>query len=135
MTHPAPMLRWDDPVSFVTGATPSVRRAWESLGIHTVGDLLSTLPRRYDDYSRITTIREAEAGAIVTLRVKVVSASRLPTFRKRFQIIRVVVEDRSGAIRTNFFNQPWVLQEFTPGREIILSGKIGTHPRYGKSLI
>lgn len=129
------MLRWDEPVSFIKGATPSVRRAWESLGIKTIEDLFLTIPRRYDDYSRITSIREAMAGDNVTLKVKVEKCAKVNTFRKRFQVFKLTVSDATGRLTTNFFNQPWVLTEFVEGREIFLSGKVKYDPRFGKTLV
>lgn len=129
------MLLWNEPVSFVKGATPSVRRAWESLGIKTIEDLFLTIPRRYDDYSKITSIREALAGDNVTLKVKVEKCAKVNTFRKRFQVFKLTVTDETGRLTTNFFNQPWVLTEFVEGREIFLSGKVKSDPRYGKTLV
>lgn len=129
------MLRWDEPVSFIKGATPSVRRAWESLGIKTIEDLFLTIPRRYDDYSKITSIREAMAGDNVTLKVKVEKCAKVNTFRKRFQVFKLSVSDATGRLTTNFFNQPWVLTEFVEGREIFLSGKVKYDPRFGKTLV
>lgn len=90
------MLLWNEPVSFVKGATPSVRRAWESLGIKTIEDLFLTIPRRYDDYSKITSIREALAGDNVTLKVKVEKCAKVNTFRKRFQVFKLTVTDETG---------------------------------------
>ena len=129
------MLRWEEPVSFIKGATPSVRRAWEALGIRTVGELLLTIPRRYDDYSKITLIREAMNGDTVTVKGKVLKCAKLPSFRKRMQIYRVTIQDSSGKIYANFFNQPWVLEELKEGREIFLSGKIRTDIRFGKAIV
>lgn len=129
------MLQWDDPVGFVKGATPSVRKAWQSLGIQTIGDLLQTPPRRYDDYSRTVRIADAEPGTVVTIGGKVEKASKLPTFRKNMAIIRVTVADESGKITANFFNQLWLLEELKPGREIFLSGKVDLHPKFGKRIV
>jgi ATP-dependent DNA helicase RecG len=129
------MLRFDDPVAFIQGATPSVRKAWQGLGIQTVGDLLLTLPRRYDDFSKTVAIRDALDGDVVTVRGKIVTIKKLPTFRRRMQIIRLTLEDATGKINANFFNQPWMLTQFIPGQEMLLSGKIKIDPPYGKSLI
>jgi len=128
------MLHWDEPVSFVKGATAPVRRAWESLGIRTIGDLLLTLPRRYDDFSRITKIADAQNGDVVTLEGTVHACFKLNTFRKRFAVFRLQFEDESGKLTATFFNQPWVLEEFKPGRKIFLSGKIQIKAPYGKTL-
>ena len=129
------MLRWDEPVAFVKGATAPVRKAWESLGIRTIGDLLLTLPRRYDDFSRITKIGDTQNGDFVTLEGTVIKCIKLNTFRKRFAVYRLMFEDATGKLNANFFNQPWVLEEFKPGRKIFLSGKIAIKAPYGKTLV
>lgn len=129
------MLRLEEPVSFVKGATAPVRKAWESLGIRTIGDLLFTLPRRYDDYSKITHIADAQQGDAVTIEGEVVKCIKLNTFRKRFSVFRLTIKDDTGTIHANFFNQPWVMEEFKPGRRIFLSGKIQIKPPYGKSIV
>lgn len=129
------MLRFDDPVSFIKGATAPVRKAWESLGIQTISDLLYTLPRRYDDYSRITKIMDAQNGDAVTIEGTVIKCHKLNTFRKRFAIYRLSVKDETGIIHANFFNQPWVLEEFKPERRIFLSGKVQIKPSFGKYIV
>jgi len=129
------MLRFDDPVSFIKGATAPVRKAWESLRIQTVGDLLYTLPRRYDDYSRVTNIIDAQHGDVVTIEGSVIKCTKLHTFRKRFAIYRLSVKDSTGIIHANFFNQPWVLDEFKPDRKIFLSGKVQIKPSFGKYIV
>lgn len=128
------MLRMDDPVGFIKGVTPTVRRAWLGLGIKTIADLLQTIPRRYDDYSRIRLIRESQAGEVVTVRGKVVSAGKIPSFRRRMEMIRVVIEDGSGRLGMTFFHQPWLVDKLTVGSEIFVSGKIQNHIRYGKTM-
>lgn len=128
------MLKWDEPASFVKGATASVRKAWRALGIETVGDLFLTIPRRYDDFSRICSIKDCRDGDVITLKGKVTECRKLPTFRKRFVIIRVKIQDETGIISANFFNQPWLLNEISVGQEIYLSGKIKMHPKFGKQM-
>lgn len=128
------MLKWEEPAAFVKGATASVRKAWNALGISAVGDLLLALPRRYDDFSQIRSISEANPGEVVTVKGAVVRCNKTSSFRKRLSIIRLVLKDATGSISATFFNQPWILEELTPGREIFLSGKINIHERYGKTI-
>ena len=128
------MLKWSDPVGFIPGATPSVRKAWGALGVETIGDLLTTLPRRYEDYSKTKTLFEAEEGESLTARVEVVSCKIQPGFRQRIKMIRLVVRDASGSASASFFNQPWLVKELTPGREIFLSGTMEVHPRFGRQV-
>jgi len=128
------MLKWEEPATFIKGATASVRKAWRTLGIETIGDLFLTIPRRYDDFSRICTIRDCQNGDVVTLKGKVVECRKLPSFRKRFVIVRVKIQDETGTMSANFFNQPWILDDIQLDQEIYLSGKIKTHPTYGKQM-
>lgn len=128
------MLNWTDPVGFVKGATTPVRKAWEALGIRTVGNLLETPPKRYDDFSQITTIADASHGDVVTFKVKVVSFKKQQTFRKRIQMFKLVAQDETGGISATFFQQPWLVNEMTEGREIFLSGKVYANARFGKQL-
>ncbi len=128
------MLKWDDPVSFVKGATAPVRRAWKSLRIQTVGDLILTLPRRYDDFSRIVNIGETETDQVYTVKGKVKQCRKLNTFRKRIRIYKVVIDDGTGTISANFFNQPWLLEKVKLGMEIYLSGKVKLDRTYGRNM-
>lgn len=131
---PSPMLKWDDPVSFVKGATASVRRAWSNLGIQTVGDLVLTLPRRYDDFSQVAAIGNTKPDQVYTVKGEVKQCRKLNTFRKRLKIIKLVIDDGTGTLTANFFNQPWLLEQIKPGMEVFLSGKVKLHRTYGRSM-
>ena len=74
-------LNWDDPLSFIHNLTPQQRRVLKKLEVETVGDLLSILPRRYDDYSKLVKIANLPLNEPVTIRakVKVLKASRIQT--------------------------------------------------------
>lgn len=128
------MLKWDEPVSFVKGATAPVRRAWKSLGIETVGDLVLTLPRRYDDFSNIVQIADARNEGVYTVRGEVKQCRKLKTFRRRLQIIKVVLDDGTGTLSANFFNQPWLLEQVKPGMSVYVSGKVKSDRQYGKTM-
>lgn len=127
------MLRWDDPIGFMKGMTPALRRGFDALGMTTMGELLLTLPRRYEDFSKQKTLYEGLEGEAITVRVTVKKASMTPGFGRR-KLVRVIVEDRSGSASALFFNQPWLLKELVPGREILLSGMLSVHPQYGRQL-
>ncbi len=127
------MLSWTDPVGFIQGVTPSMRRGFEALDIRTVGELLTRLPRRYEDFSSEKLLYACGDGESVTVRVRVKKASMTPGFGRR-KLVRAIVEDASGSASALFFNQPWLMKEFTAGREIVLSGLISVHPQYGRQI-
>lgn len=125
------MISWLEALASLKGATPAVRRAFTALEIFTIRDLLLTLPRRYEDYSRCRLIREALSGEVVTIQGVVLSCEVKRTFRRHMQLTQVKVRDASGVVRCDFFNQPWLAKELTIGREIRLSGKVEVDPLYG----
>jgi ATP-dependent DNA helicase RecG len=125
------MLAWHDPVTYIHSLTAQQRRVLKQLEIETVGDLLSILPRRYDDYSNLVKIAYMPIGDPVTLKVKIKQIKKLPTFRRRFVMIRGLLEDETGAIAATWFNQPWMLEQLKPGDEIYVSGVAKRHPRFG----
>ena len=126
------MLTWNDPLSYVHGLTPQQRRVLKKLDVDTVSELLSILPRRYDDYSNLVPIANIPVGESVTIKGRVKDLKKLPTFRKRFVIIRGVLEDETGSIVITWFNQPWMLQQIKIGDEIFVSGTVRQHPKFGR---
>ncbi|MBU1032541.1 ATP-dependent DNA helicase RecG [Patescibacteria group bacterium] len=126
------MIKWDEPLAFVHGLTTQQRKVLKNLDVEKVSDLLSILPRRYDDYSHLTTIAEIPTGEPVTIKVTIKEIKRVPTFRKRFVIIRAVVSDETGSIGVSWFNQPWMLKQLKAGDEIYISGAVTERPRFGR---
>ncbi len=127
------MDHWNDPIGFLKGVTPSLRRAFEALEIRTFGEFLERMPRRYEDFSQQKTLFGCEDGESVTVRVTVKKITAAGGFR-RVKIFRAIVEDASGSASAVFFNQPWLMKELTPGREILLSGLINVHAQYGRQI-
>ncbi len=126
------MLNWSDPVSFIHGLSPQARKALKTLELETVGALLDTFPRRYDDYSHVTPIAQAPTGEPVTVRATVQELKAAPTFRRRIAIIKGILNDASGSIGVTWFNQPWLLKQLKSGDEIFVSGTVTQRPRFGR---
>lgn len=103
---------------------PAHARKLQRLGIYTVGDLLYHFPRRYDDYSQLKTISQLVYGEEVTLLVTVCEAHTRETYRGGMTITTVLLADTTGKITATFFNQPYLQQQFKPGRRIVVSGRV-----------
>jgi ATP-dependent DNA helicase RecG len=128
------MLQWNDRISAIPELNAAQLRAVRQYGAHTIGDLLSVLPRRYDDYTRCVEIAHAPVGVPVTLHVIVQEVKKAPGFRRRITMIRGSVSDQSGTLKVIWFNQPWLLEALKPGRDIYLSGTITFKPRFGRQM-
>ena len=126
------MIRWSDPISFLHDLSWQQRRAIASLDVATVGDLLSIVPRRYDDYTRLAPIAKIPTGVPVTIKATVKEIKEAPTFRRRFKIIKAIVSDATGSIGVTWFNQPWLVKQLKVGDEIFISGSVTMRPRFGR---
>jgi ATP-dependent DNA helicase RecG len=113
----------DAPTTVLTGVGPVNAEKLSKLGIFTLGDMLYHFPRRYDDYSQLVPIRQLKFGQEATIIGTVKSKTRHGAPRGK-QIFELVVDDGSAAIRATWFNQPWMLKNFSEGDEVVLSGKV-----------
>jgi ATP-dependent DNA helicase RecG len=94
------------------------------LGIFTLGDMLYYFPRRYDDYSQLTPIRQLQYNQMTTVIGTVQSVSSRKIRSGRSTLVEAVVSDGSGALRVTWFNQPWITNKLRRGMQIVLSGKV-----------
>jgi ATP-dependent DNA helicase RecG len=95
--------------------------AFKRLGVLTVGDLVYHVPRRYEDASTITPIRDVETGADVTVLGQVISKGVLPT-RKGLRIFQAVVKDATGMIEVSWPGQPFLDRSIRKGDLLLLTG-------------
>lgn len=109
-----------DDIAVVKGVGPALATALRQLGIVTVSDLVQYLPRRYEDYSRVTRIRDAQPGAVTVRAVVKQAAGRY--VRRGMHVTEAVFSDDSGSIRAVWFNQPYRATALKPGQEYYVSG-------------
>ncbi|MEK7165690.1 MAG: ATP-dependent DNA helicase RecG, partial [Patescibacteria group bacterium] len=81
------------------------------------------IPTRYQDYSLISSIANVQAGEIVTLKGRVVSAkNRYLATGKSIQ--KFVIADETGDVDATWFNQPFLLNSLKTGTKIVLAGTV-----------
>ncbi|HEX9028722.1 MAG TPA: ATP-dependent DNA helicase RecG, partial [Anaerolineales bacterium] len=112
------------PVTVLPGVGPRHALTLARLGLHTLGDMLYYLPRRYDDYSHLKPINRLWYGEEVTVIGSVQSITTRPVRSGRSHIVEAVVSDGTGALRVTWFNQPWLTRRLHGSEHISLSGKI-----------
>ena len=121
-----PNLGWDSDVQFLKTVGPTRSRALERLGISTVGDLLTHLPRAWFDRTSTTPIRELKSGRAATVLGEIMTAGERRTRRGR-TLQTVAVGDQGGIIFCQWFNQSYLLQKFRTGVKVMLSGTPQMH--------
>jgi ATP-dependent DNA helicase RecG len=104
------------------------QRAADTLGLHTVKDLLLHLPR---DRREARAVAELVPGDSATVVVQVTSiASRSVRRRGMRPLVEATVADESGAMKATFFNQPWLAQRYPVGTRLALHGKFEGRSRF-----
>lgn len=93
------------------------------LGIHTVEDLITFYPRRYQDWTKITRMEDLQFDQETAVYGRVVDVHEyVPRFR--MSIVTVVISDDTGAVNLVYFNQSWKKQEFRQGDYVLAFGKV-----------
>jgi ATP-dependent DNA helicase RecG len=112
----------DDPVSNIPGVGANRTKQLETLGVRTIRDLLYFVPRRHEDYSRLSPISSLRYNGEYTVRGHVTNVQEQRT-RNNAKMITVTITDQSGSLPVIFFN-PYVLNQLHQGVEIAVSGRI-----------
>jgi ATP-dependent DNA helicase RecG len=121
--EPPPGVGLDAPVTRLPGINTAYAKKLERLGVTVIRDLLYLFPRRYDDFSALKTINQLQSGEEVTIVGTVWQTSNRDTHRG-LVITESVLSDGTGSIKATWFNQPYLLQQLRPGRQVVLSGKV-----------
>jgi ATP-dependent DNA helicase RecG len=114
----------ESPVTVISGVGQKNAALLENISIYTVGDLLYHFPRRYEDYSRLTPIRQLRYGEEVTVTGIIKSVNVRPARKGKAAFTELLVDDDTAALRATWFNQPWIAKNFEKGEDVALSGKV-----------
>ncbi|MEK6618737.1 MAG: DEAD/DEAH box helicase, partial [Nitrospirota bacterium] len=82
------------------------------------------LPWRYEDRSVVTPIGQLSPGSRATICGTVQRSDLKRTPRRRMTVLDVTVEDATGALRSVYFNQPYLEKLLKPGARVMMSGVV-----------
>jgi len=99
------------------------------MGIETVEDALYYPPRRYEDRSRLSLIRELKMGMDAAIKAKVM-AKTLRRARGGRNMVEAAFVDSSGVLHALWFHQPYLAQSLKVGDEYILFGRVEGRARF-----
>lgn len=109
-----------DPITSLKGVGPELAKKLAAVGVHNLNELIEFYPRRYDDYSKITQIKELRPGD-VTLQAKINQVSGRYV-RRGMHITEAIATDETGSVRLVWFNQPYRAGAIKPDRQYFISG-------------
>jgi ATP-dependent DNA helicase RecG len=109
-------------VTTVKGVGPQMATHLEALNIHVINDMLFYLPRRYDDYTRLTPISKLLPESVATV-IATVRRAEVLTGKSSRKDFYIEVSDGSGIMPVRFFGQKWLVNQIRVGQQIVLSGR------------
>ncbi|MBR1969336.1 MAG: ATP-dependent DNA helicase RecG [Clostridia bacterium] len=93
------------------------------LGVHTLWDLLTYYPMRFEDRTKLTDIFSLEDESFACVNAKVVTAPTEHYVRKGLTYYKFSVRDESGIMNITFFNNKYIKNYFKIGKMFTFYGK------------
>ncbi len=93
----------------VKGVGPKTAEQLRAAGLETVGDVLTFLPMRHEDFTHVTWIADLQPGK-VTIKARCEKISTRPV-RRGLRLTTAVLADDSGKLNAVWFNQPYRTQQ------------------------
>jgi len=105
----------------IKGVGEKTAQQLAAAGLTSVGDILTFLPRTYEDYSQVSRIADIAPGK-VTVRARCEKIETRPV-RRGMRVTTATLADESGKIQAVWFNQPYRAAQLAGGEEYLFSGE------------
>ncbi len=112
----------ESPVSHIKGVSSAMASKLSRLGVNSIKDLMYHFPNRHLDYSCLKTICGLVEGFEETIIANVWEARQIDIKGRRST--EATLGDKTGNIRVVWFNNPYIARSLTPGKNIVISGKV-----------
>ncbi|MBZ1348664.1 MAG: GxxExxY protein [Candidatus Liptonbacteria bacterium] len=122
------MVSLQNSLSEVKGIGPKFIAKLKRLKIETVKDILWHFPVYYQDWNKITLIKNLKAGERAVIKAKILNIKYRRTWRKKMAVIEALINDGSGTIRVIWFNQYYIKNILTKGKAAFFAGKVMASP-------
>lgn len=114
------------PVTAVKGIGEETAVSLQAMNIHTVEDLLTYFPYRYEDY-RLKDLQDVKHDERVTVEGKVQSEPSLMFYGKKRSRLTVRLLIDRYLVQVVFFNQAYLKSKFVIGELVTVTGKWDQH--------
>lgn len=115
------------PLENIKGVGKKTAELFQAANLFTVEDLIYFLPRKYEDYSEITAIKDIKPGK-VTIKAKLENV-RTRRVRRSLHITEAVATDETGKVAVVWFNQPYRAKQVQQDEVFYLSGEFAFQNR------
>jgi len=119
-------LELDTPVQYVKGVGPTRAEQLAQLGIHTVEDLLTYFPRRFDLRKQAQPIATLAAHQGTATVAGTVSDLRENSFGRQ-PYLQCTLSDETGSVLVRWFHGGYLREQVRPGIQLAVSGGLSEY--------
>lgn len=105
----------------IKGVGPKTAEQFAGARLFSVEDLITFLPRAYEDYSQVASISEIKPGK-VTIKARCEKISTRPV-RRGLKVTTATLADDTGKVQAVWFNQPYRATQLKTNDEFVFSGE------------
>lgn len=116
-------IRLESPIRYAPGVGEKREELFQRLGIHTVEDLLTFLPRRLEDRTKLRPIRDLRDGENALVEGILRAKSKVKV-RPSLQLVKAALDDGTGLLFGIWFNQPWIWDQLQQGERYAFYGRV-----------
>ena len=120
----APTPAAELPVSVLTGVGAAKSKAFESMGVFTLSDLIEHYPRAYQHRGDVKLLSDGNEGAAGSFILTVSSEPKINLIRKGMSLLKFKAFDESGVCDITYFNQNYLKDKFHTGDTFRFWGKL-----------
>lgn len=122
------MAELNTDIRYVKGVGEARAKAFQKLGITTLGELVMHYPRAYEDRTHFKTIGELIPGENACVIATVASTPTLRYVRKGVELVKFRVVDATRSMNITYFNQSYMKDAFKVGEGYVFFGRVGGTP-------
>lgn len=109
------------PLDQIKGVGEKTADQFALAGLRTIYDLITFLPRAYEDFSEVTKIADIKPGKL-TIKARCEKIATRPV-RRGLRITTATLADETGKLQAVWFNQPYREKQLKTGDEFFFSGE------------
>ena len=126
-------MLWTQAVSTIPGVTRQWAGVLARMGVHTVWDLIHTIPLTHEDRAQLPTLQAVNRTLPLDTSVSV--WGHLTAIHHGDSVTRAQLRDASGSVGALWFRQPHVRRLFRSGQRVYVSGKLQWDERHEMRVI
>jgi ATP-dependent DNA helicase RecG len=111
-------------IQYIKGVGEKRAQLFNKLGIYSVNDLIRYFPRKYEDWSKTTTVIDAPNNENVFIKATMITPVKESLIRKGLTLYKCNFSDGSNVIHVTIFNNKYLAKSLRTFDDYVLYGKI-----------